>query len=157
MSRRRAGTTFIELAIVLAMIIIFAAVLFLSPSQNRDRRTFDGTVNEVATLLHEAQARAMSQSSSTTWGVHFENITSTTPFFVLFYGSYSTSTKMGQYPLPSGVQYLSSSLALGAVREISFAQITGSASASSSIVLVSTRLTGVSSTIAVASSGVVFY
>lgn len=157
MRRSRRGITFVELMIVLGFVAVLATVVVLNPTTNRDQKVFDGTVREVISLLREAQARAMAQSSSTTWGVRFDNTTSTAPFFALFWGVYSTSTKVGHYALPPTVMFATSSLALGAAREVAFAQLTGAPTASTSIGFRSTRLSALFSTIVIASSGLVVY
>jgi type II secretory pathway pseudopilin PulG len=152
----RAGFTVLEVSLVIFIGAMLAALLISSLTGFRNRNDFDDTSKKMAALLREAQSRSLARASSTAWGVHFENSTSTTPFYALFSGTYGTSTRVGYYPLPPSVSYVTSSLNTGSSTEITFAQITGAASASTTIVI-KMSASGVSSTIAVASSGAVRY
>ncbi len=152
----RGGFTILEVMLVMVVGAILAGILFSGLVGYRNRNDFTNTSSKIAALLREAQSSSFARSSSTAWGVHFENSTSTTPFFALFSGTYGTSTRVGYYALPTSVAYVTSSLASGATQEITFTQITGAASASTTVTI-QMRSSGASSTIAVASSGVVSY
>ncbi len=151
------GTTLVELIIVVALISILAVFSFFTLLQRKGQNDFDNAGQSMAAMLREARSRSVSQSSSTSWGVHFENSTTTTPFYALFPGSYATATIIGYYRLPTTVGYVTSSLASGASKEITFSQITGLASQSTSIAIYSLSNSANSSTINVASSGAVSY
>jgi hypothetical protein len=100
----------------------------------------------------------MAQKQSVSWGVHLENTTSPAPFYALFSSStYSASVIMGSYPLPSAVVYDTSTIAVGASVNITFAQVTGLASVSTNIRLFIPNQSALSSTISVASSGAISY
>jgi len=135
---------------------ILAAFLFTGLFGFQSRTEFEDTIKRVTATLREAQSRSLSRASSSVWGVHFENSTSTTPFYVLFYGTYTTSTRVGHYPLPKTVSYTTSSLGSGATKEITFAQITGLASTATSVII-QTKSGSASTTISINASGAVSY
>ena len=155
--RYRYGVTMVELLITIGFLIIISGFMVPGFLGRRNQNALKITAQEIVTMLREAQARSMNQASSTTWGVHFENSTNVLPFFSLYSGAYATATRSSYYPLQTGVSYVTSSLAQGAVREISFNQFTGTAVASNSVKINLTNLPAQSSTIAVASSGVISY
>ncbi len=151
------GTTIIELVLVIGLVAILGVIFLVNLQGRKGKTELTTTAQQVAALLREAQSRSMTQSSSTAWGVHFENSTGTSPFYALFATSYSTSSRRGYYRLPPTVNYATSSLASGASKEISFTQITGAASASTSVTIFSISDVSQSSTISVASSGAVSF
>lgn len=155
--RKDSGTTIIELVLVIGLIGILATIFLVNLQGRKGKTELTTTTQQITALLREAQSRSVAQSSSTSWGVHFENSTTTIPFYALFGGTYSASSRIGYYRLPATVNYSTSSLASGANREITFTQITGTASASSSITIFSTTDLSQSSTISVASSGAVSF
>lgn len=153
--RKDSGTTIIELVLVIGMIAILATVFLVNLQGRKGKTELTTTTQQIAALLREAQSRSVAQSSGTSWGVHFENSTTTASFYALFNGTYSTSSRIGYYRLPATVNYSTSSLASGASKEVTFTQITGTASASTSITIFSVTDMSQSSTISVASSGAV--
>jgi type II secretory pathway pseudopilin PulG len=153
---RRRGFTILEVALAMFMGTIFALLFFTNLVGYRNRSDFEATEKKIAAVLREAQSRASARSSSTTWGVRFENSTNTTPFYALFHGTYGTSTRVGYYSLPASVAYVTSSLNAGSSTEVTFSQITGAASASTTIVI-QMRSGGATSTIRVSTSGAVSY
>ncbi|OGZ01283.1 MAG: hypothetical protein A3B13_03265 [Candidatus Liptonbacteria bacterium RIFCSPLOWO2_01_FULL_45_15] len=158
-SYERTGTTLIELLIVISMIGVISVVALLNLLGRSAQTDLNNATEQIASLLREARSRSVSQASSTSWGVHFENSTTTAPFYALFYSqTYSTSTVLGYYRLPSGIVYATSSIASGSSIDATFAQLSGQASSSASIkIYVSGKGTSNSSTISVASSGAVSF
>lgn len=154
---KKQGFSLIEIVIVSAIIGVLAVVSITNLFSRRGPEELNSTTKKIVSLLREAQNRSISQASSTGWGVHFENSTSTTPFYALFASSYTSNTIVGYYSLPPSIRYSTSSIAQGNSLDISFTQITGLPSNSASIVL--ELLTGnnvsASSTIVVESSGVI--
>lgn len=154
----RKGFTIMELVTIIGMVAVLTTIVVSVLGGRRSQLELDATTQQIATLLREAQGRALTQSQSVSWGVHFENATSLRPFYALFSGAYSTSTRSGYYPLPVGVGYVTSSIAAGGTKEIAFSQLTGLAVASDSVSLYLVNSNPVrSSTIAVSSSGAVSY
>lgn len=155
----RRGFTLLELLVVIALIIISAAVAYVSLAGKRSAADLTATTQQIGSLLRQAQNDAMTQKYDVAWGVHFSNATATAPFYVLFTTSYSTATVVGSpYLLPPTVSYVTSTLNSGATLNIIFSSITGTASASTSIGLyMPEQSVALSSTISIASSGSVSY
>lgn len=155
---KRTGTTLVELMVVMAIIAAISLFGFLSLYGRKGATDLTSTTQQIASLLSEARSRSVSQSSSTSWGVHFGNPSGGTPFFALFSTStYSTSTMIGYYKLPATLVYATSSISLGSTKDITFNQISGLASASTSVTLFVMSGPFNSSTINVASSGAVSF
>lgn len=156
-TKRKQGFSLIELAVVMGITALIAVVILLNMTGYRDRKELDNATRTMVSFLREARSRSVSQSSSTNWGVRFDNSTSTAPFYAMFATSYSTSTTLHYQRLPERVAYATSSLPLGSVTDIMFTQLTGAASASTSIMLRLTRAYTVTSSFSVASSGLVTF
>lgn len=154
----RKGTTLIELLIVIGIIGILASVTFLSLFGARKQNDLNGTSQNIAALLREARSRSVAQSLSTSWGVHFENSTATSPFYALFFSAeYGPTVTIGYYRLPSSVGYASLSIPSGSFKEVTFSQLNGLASVSTSVSIYLLASPTNSSTINIASSGAVSY
>lgn len=151
----RRGTSLLEVIMVIALIAVFSTVATLNLVGKKSASELDATAKQIAAILREAQSRSVSQSDGASWGVHFENSTSTSPFYALFRSSYSVQNQVGYYRLPPTVGYATTSIALGGTKDIIFAQITGTANVSTSVKIQLLKDPSVSSTISVASSGAV--
>lgn len=152
----RKGFTLIELLVVVGFSVVIVTVGFLSLSGRQGTSELVSARKKVVALLSEARGKALGRTSSSAWGVHFEHPTSGAPFFALFITSaYSTSTEQARYALPTRVVYLTSTLVGGVSRDIYFAEGTGLPSASSSVKIELMLTPGQSSTISVASSGLI--
>jgi len=153
------GTTLIELLIVVSIIAVISMVSLLSLLGRSAQTDLSNVTEQMASLLREARAHSVSQASSTSWGVHFDNSTTTAPFYTLFYSqTYSTSTTIGYYKLPSGLAYATSSISSGSSVDVTFAQLSGRASSSASIkIYITGKGSSNSSTISVASSGAISF
>jgi prepilin-type N-terminal cleavage/methylation domain-containing protein len=151
------GYTLAETLVVMGIILVLALISVTSFVNRRSRSQLASTASTMAGLLREAQSRSVSQSSSTAWGVHFEN-SATMPFFALFASPYSSSAHAGYYPLPASVGYATSSVGAGSYAEVVFTQISGAATGSSSISIY-LRQGGaqVSSTLSISPAGSVSY
>lgn len=125
------GYTLAEMLIVIAIIAILALISMANFVNRRNKSHLTSTVSAMAGLLREAQSRSVAQSSSTSWGVHFDN--GTTPYFALFAAPYSSSSHMGYYQLPAWVGYSTSSIAEGNSAEVTFSQVSGARNGSTSI------------------------
>lgn len=159
LSPQRRGFTIVEMIVTLGIIIILSIVVVSTLLSRRSQYNLQSTASQMASMLRNAQSRSINQENGTVWGVHFENSTSTTPFYALFYTAYSSSNIVTRKILPSGVRYSTSTLVSGASLDITFAQVTGIPSLSTSIVLeltVGNNVTA-SSSVVVAASGLVTY
>ncbi|KKW48162.1 MAG: hypothetical protein UY99_C0011G0025 [Parcubacteria group bacterium GW2011_GWA1_59_11] len=153
----RKATTLIEVVLVIGLIAAISGVIIMNLVARKGKTELDTATRQIAALLREAQSRSMAQASSTAWGVHFDNSTSTAPSYSLYHTSYSESNRLGYYRLPAGVDYVSANLADGASRDILFLQLTGKVGASDSIQIYQTGNSANSSTISVAQSGAVSF
>jgi len=131
----RFGFTSIEILIVIVIIALLAGISIVNLAGRRSRTELIGTTQQIVALLREAQSRSVNQASSSSWGVHLENSTATSPFYALFANSYSSSTHIGYYRLSRMVQYATSSLSLGSSTDVMFSQLNGVPLASTSITL----------------------
>jgi type II secretory pathway pseudopilin PulG len=158
MKRSVVGFTLIEIIITLGVFIVLSGIVLVNITGQKSLTDITNTSAQIVATLRQAQSDSMAQKNGVSWGVHFSNATNTTPFYALFTTSYSPTTTVGYYPLPASVAYNTSSLASGATLDILFSQLSGAASASTSILLyMPKQSTAVSSTISIGSSGVVSY
>ncbi len=151
----RKGVTMVELMVSMA---ILGVLVFVATTVLIGRKSFselDTATRQMTALLRDAQSRSIAQSSSTSWGVHFENSSGSTPFYSLFASSYSTSTRENYASLPVSVGYVSSSIAIGSSTDIVFNQMTGSVATSASVRIYLLSNPAASSTISVSASGLV--
>jgi type II secretory pathway pseudopilin PulG len=155
----RKGFTLLELIVVFGLMLAIGAVAFATLSGRKTSTDLTATTQQVVTLLRQAQSDSMEQENNAAWGVHFSNATNTVPFYALFTTSYSTATIVsGPFRLPSTVAFQTSTLGAGSTTDIIFSQISGVASASTSIgFYMPKQSTAFSSTISIASSGSVSY
>jgi type II secretory pathway pseudopilin PulG len=156
MKTRREGFSIIELVLVVGLIGLIATVSGLSLVRRKGTTELDSMTRQIVAALREAQSRSMSQNMSTTWGVYFSNSTSS-PFVSLYHGTYSTTTRVNYYRIPSAVRFVTSSLAVGATTTVTFSQISGLASASTTIRLQLVNEPNTSATIRIASSGAISF
>jgi prepilin-type N-terminal cleavage/methylation domain-containing protein len=127
------GFTLIEILVTLAIFIVLGGIVLLNISGKRSTVDLTNTSEQIASTLREAQSDAMAQKNNASWGVRFSN--TTTSFYALFSGSYATGTIAGKYTLPNDVQFDPSSVTVGSFVDVTFAQVTGIPSASTSIVV----------------------
>lgn len=133
----RRGFSLAEIITVVAIIAIFVAVIFSNFYNRRSYSNIKLTTHQIVFVLQEARNKAIYRYQNNDWGVYFSNSTSVTPFYSLFYSYYSTSTTVKKYDLPSGVSYSTSTIPLGGSSTIIFSQISGAASTSTKIDLIS--------------------
>ncbi len=131
----RSAFSLIEVAVVMAIMVILSIVALINFRPSLYRNQLNATAQKIVASLREAQSRAVAGESGVVWGVHFDNGTSTAPFYALFQNAYATSTGINYYSLPYGVQYATSSIASGGSLNVTFAQISGLPTATSSVIL----------------------
>ena len=152
------GFTLIELLITIAIIAILAVTTFGMFMGARNSTDVTDTARQIAAILRQAQQQSMNDYQGSAWGVRFSNAAGTpsTTFYALFMGSYSTSSIVGYYRLPSTVAFITSTLPASSTRDVIFSAISGMTT-STSIGVYSLGSGGISSTISIASSGLVSY
>lgn len=151
----RKGTTLPELLIVIGIIAAIALTGTLLLFSRRTTVNLENVTTEATALLREAQSKSVAQEDDGTWGVRFENSTTSVPFFVLFKQPYSTSSRTTFRALPSGVGYITSTVPSGGWIEISFDAVSGIRSGSSSVAFYLESQASVSTTLTVSTSGAV--
>jgi prepilin-type N-terminal cleavage/methylation domain-containing protein len=150
-----AGFTLVELMISVTLAALLAVIGFTTVVSLKQRQEMDFTTQEIVITLRNAQDRSISQENSITWGVHFENSTSS-DFFDLFKGtSYSAGTVVLRKNLISGIEFTEP--AGGSSSTIIFASVTGLPNASTTVKISLINKPAVSSTISVNSSGKINY
>lgn len=155
-SKRRAFSL-IEIIIAVFFVGILSVVAVSNLLGSRSKTELDSTTKQIAALLREAQSRSVSQAENASWGVHFDNSTSSTPFYALFKAPYSTSTVISRFTLPTRIEFATSSIALGGTLDVTFAQLSGAPSTSTSIVVRQKADPSSSSTITVSASGLISF
>lgn len=151
----RRGVTLTELILVIAIIAVLGVITVPTLLGRRGKSDLENTTSQLVSLLREAQSRSVAQSSDSAWGVRFDNAVTSSPSFALFYGSYSTSTVVRRNTLPRTLRYATSSITEGGSLEVMFRKLSGFASSSASLRVEIVRIPTVSSTITVATSGLV--
>lgn len=153
---QRSGFTFLEVIMVVALTAGIGLWSYVNYSQQRPIRDLDSIRLQMSSLLRDASSRSASQSQGSAWGVRFEATSPTSSFFALFYGSYGTTTRSQVVPLPLTLRFDTSTFS-GNTKEIIFEQRTGRVNASTSIRIYLAGRPTQSSTISVASSGLVVF
>lgn len=154
----RSGFSLVEVLVAMAIIAILGSVMIINLYGKRTRSVeIESSTKQIVALLREAQSNSFAGNGSARWGVHFENSTTTRPFFALFRGTYSVPTRERYTALLSLIGYDSSTVPVGGSTEIMFSQLDGFASASTTIKLYLLSDPSVSSLIRVSSSGLVTY
>jgi prepilin-type N-terminal cleavage/methylation domain-containing protein len=134
--KNKKGFTLAELLIVIVIIMLITVFIYLNLFRRKGFNELYSTRDQIVALLREAQNNAIFQKQDSEWGVYFLNSTSTSPSYSLFYGiTYSTSTSLKKYNLPTSVEYDTSTIASGNSLTIYFNKTTGLPSTSTSIIL----------------------
>ncbi len=151
----RKGFTFIELLLVIGITAIMAGFMLFGLVGKRSSSELSTTAERIVALLREAQSRSVGQASSTTWGVRFSN--GTEEFYALFGGTYSTSSREQYYALPAAVDFATSSVASSSSIDVTFAQLSGASTGSTTVKIYLIAQPNSSTTITIDPSGAVSY
>jgi prepilin-type N-terminal cleavage/methylation domain-containing protein len=122
------GFTLIELMLVFAIIAVIGTVSVVTLVGQKSTGDLTNTTQQIGALLREAQSNSMAQDQGAQWGVHFDNTTTTSAFFALFYtlnGTYASGTPVGHYALLPDLCFVSSTLAAGSSTDVIFNSISG--------------------------------
>jgi prepilin-type N-terminal cleavage/methylation domain-containing protein len=154
----RGGFTVVEVILVIGIIAIISTISLISLSGRRGTSQLDGTVRQIGSLIREAQSKSVSQVNGTTWGVVFDNTTTSEAFYGMFKGTaYTTTSSVSFYGLPANVVYATSTIPAGSRVSVYFSQVSGLPSASVAISLLLQSPSLPSSTISVNSLGAVSF
>ena len=97
------GFSLLELILVIGILVIISGVVSPFLFGGKTSIEVEEEAKKIAGVLRLAQNKAMSREDGLSWGVHFDNITSTEPFYDFFQGnSYTAGTSTERYYL-SGV------------------------------------------------------
>jgi prepilin-type N-terminal cleavage/methylation domain-containing protein len=136
MDKRTKGFTLLEMMIVFGIIAVLGLVAGLNLFGTKGGATLTDTTQSIATVLRQAQSDSMAQENSSQWGVHFDNTTSTSPFYALFYssnGTYASSVISSRYLLPAGICFTTSSVPAGSSTDVVFSSLSGAPNSSGTI------------------------
>lgn len=143
------GFTFIELLVVVAFLALASsAVFFILKNQSFGNLESDGQI--IAARLLEAQTRAIAGVNGSSWGIHFNNVTSSAPWYALFQGATFTEGAETYY-LSGSVEFQSP--AASTSTDLIFTRLTGRISTSTSIIVRLKTNTSEKKTITVTTEG----
>lgn len=142
----------IELLIVVTIVAILAAAGIGAYVGGHRKTVLNTAAEQIQQALRLARQRAVSQQEGLGWGVHFENSTSTTPWYSIYKGSpYSSANVTEFYSLPTQVRFFSPGS--GTTLNIEFAKRTGVTGGDTIIIELSPE--GTQRTISVSPVGVI--
>lgn len=94
----------LELLLVIGILVILGAVVSPFLFGGKTSIEVEEEAKKIAGVLRLAQNKAMSREEGLSWGVHFDNITSTEPFYDFFKGdSYVAGTSTERYYLSNNI------------------------------------------------------
>jgi prepilin-type N-terminal cleavage/methylation domain-containing protein len=154
----RKGFTVVELVLVLGIVAVVSVVSFVGLTGRKGTVQLEGVVKQMGSMLREAQSKSLSQVSGTTWGVVFDNTTTSEAFYGSFSGaSYTSTSSTSYYRLPTNIHYATSTIPAGSKRTIYFSQLSGLPSTTTSIGVFIDTPGSPSSTISVNPSGAISF
>lgn len=152
----RRGFTLIELLVTMGFVVALSFIGILLLTSRKNVTDLTTTTQEIGSTLRNAQSRSVTQASSTQWGVHFDNTSTTAPFYALFATAYGSSTNQGILRLPKTVTFATSSPpAAGSSFDVTFSQITGLPSTSTTVIL--NGFNNATASVSVASGGLITF
>ena len=118
------GFTLLELMVIMTITLIVGTASFLSFPAFRSRNTLRLSGDELRGQLRDAQFRAISQDSSSKWGVHFEGVPNGNDWYAVFSGdTYAGGAVQTKSSLPSNLKFIDP--AEGASKDVIFEKLTG--------------------------------
>lgn len=144
------GFTVLELAIILAILSVLAAVIFTSMSSFRSGKALQVVSEDILSLVEEARGYTLSSKDGYAYGVHFESSR-----IVLFRGSpyLSGDSNNKAIDIDGAVEISAISLVGGGV-EVLFQRLTGKTSQNGSIIIRLKSDTAKTKTIIIEKSGI---
>lgn len=133
--RNRAGFTFMETLVAVAVLVLLAVVIVSGLAGFRETAGLDQAVDETIELLRDARSRTLGSENAASYGVHFEP-TSVTMFTGWAWNASDPSNVV--VALPSAVRI--SSIALSTTTaSVVFERLTGEAAAAGTISFITLR------------------
>jgi prepilin-type N-terminal cleavage/methylation domain-containing protein len=126
------GLTLVELLLALSIMAILATVGVLNLAGYRQRQNLDLAAQEITNALRDAQQRSMSQEFENPWGIRFQGVASGKDLYHLFTGA-SFTAATSTYDLSPKLEF--AHLRGGQTLDIVFSQVSGTATATQSIVI----------------------
>lgn len=109
---------------MMAIMTFIAVISFGNLIGAKDSQDVKGAGQQVVTALRDAQNRAISGEGSGNWGVHFDNTTSTSPFYAVVSGTiYSASNVFSEAAMPAGTLFIG--LPASSSLDVFFSSLTG--------------------------------
>ena len=150
------GFTLIELLIVIAIFTLIMGFTFANFFSAKQKVDLDNTTKEIVALLREAQSNATYQTQGLNWGVYISNPTSSPGFFALYSSStYDPKWVVNYYQLPVDLKF--SRPTSGSAFDINFSQVSGLPSLATSVSIYVVSSSSMSSTINIATSGLISF
>jgi len=144
------GITLVELLIAIAILTILSALIISPFNSFRLTGALQGDVENVLSLINKARLNTLSSHSDSDYGVHFESSRA-----VLFKGSTFTEPNSDNEELAFTTGIEASTISLtGGVSDIVFSRLTGTASATGTIVIDATSDASISRTLNIYETGV---
>ena len=156
MWRKPKGDGFSLVEVLVAVALMAALAAFIAPNLFSGSKfaELQSITREMVASAREAQSMSTSGAQGSAWGIHFDNPSNGTPFYAIFIGnSYATGTVKDVYRLPASVAYVPSTLPVGTTRDVTFSNVSGVASVSTTIQLYVIAQPSLSSTIMITSLG----
>ncbi len=158
MSKYLKAFTMVELLIVIGIMVIMAGIGGGSYFALRDRERIDQMANRIVGDMRATIARTQAQENGQQWGIHFDNVVSTAPFYAIWYGaSYAGGTTVQKVTfVTTGLMFTAP--ASGASTDMVFTKPYGLPSAAASVTIGSTALTTATArTISIDTNGNITY
>jgi len=150
--KKSSGYTLMEFLIVIAITAIIFAVVFVSSPNLRRSRELSSTAQGMVAVIRNTQNRSITQENGKTWGIRFQNSTSTNHSYIVFKGSsYASGTVETTYFLKSYIQFSDPSAGLS--KDVIFSAISGLPQVSTTVKINLVSNSTVSSTININSNG----
>lgn len=129
MKRFKTGYTLLELILVIGILVIVSSIGSAFLFGQKLSTEVEEEAKKIASVLRTAQSKAINLEENSAWGVHFDNVTASAPFYDSFRGTnYAASTSTERYYLSENMIYQSP--ASGTSTEVIFNKRSGTVTAS---------------------------
>lgn len=159
MNDTKKGFTLLEVLVTLMIFLVLGIATVYYFSGARLNGDLTDTAAQATAVLRQAQVDAASQKNDTPWGVYFSNgAGGISPFYALISSStYSSSTVVSQYVLPSTVGFVTSTIPQGSTMTVVFNPISGASSVSTTVEIYSTVNPSLVEALSISGQGFVSY